>query len=128
MDRTAGGDKKRWLNFLGVIDANPRAPLLKVLNEETQEGVIRQYVEYEGEPGILVRGYLLKPKKVRRPLPGVVALHSTSDNQMIYISGAEKGKIVPFGFELAQRGFVVICPQCFLWQKNEGRDWEHSIY
>jgi len=118
--------KKRWLDYLGAIKPNPETPVLKVLSEERQKGIIRQYVEYEGEPGIMVRGYLLKPENLQQALPGVVALHSTSDNQMLCISGAEKGKYIQFGFELAQQGFVVFCPQCFLWFKNEGRNWEEQ--
>ena len=118
--------KKRWLDYLGALKPNPTTPVLKVLNEEKQNGIIRQYVEYEGEPGIMVRGYLLKPETLQQALPGVVALHSTSDTQMLYISGAEKGKIVPFGYELAQQGFVVFCPQCYLWHENEGRNWEEQ--
>lgn len=116
--------KKRWLDYLGALPPNPNAPVLKVLKEEKQEGILRQYVEYEGEPGIMVRGYLLKPENIKKPRPGVIALHSTSDTRMRYISGAEQGKIVPFGFELAKQGFVVFCPQCYLWHENEGRNWE----
>ncbi len=116
--------KKRWLAYLGALDPNPKSPVLKVLKEEKQEGVLRQFVEYEGEPGILVRGYLLKPENMKKPRPGVVALHSTSDEQMLYISGAEEGKIVPFGYNLAKQGFVVFCPQCYLWHDNENQTWE----
>ena len=118
--------KKRWLDYLGAPKPNPSKPVLKLLSEERQEGIIRQYVEYEGEPGTRVYGYLLKPETLQQKLPGVVALHSTSDNQMLCISGAEKGKYVQFGFELAQQGFVVFCPQCFLWHENEGRNWEEQ--
>lgn len=119
--------KKRWLGYLGALPANPDPPKLKVLKEEKTEGIIRQYVEYEGEPGINVRGYLLKPEKISKPLPGIVALHSTSDNQMLYISGAEKGKIVPFGLRLAKQGYVVFCPQCFLWHEKGDRSFEEMV-
>ena len=116
--------KKRWLDFLGVMEPNPKAPQLKVLNEVNDKGVIRQYVEYEGEPGIMVRGYLLKPENIQQAIPGVVALHSTSDNQMIYISGLQEGEKVAFGYKLARMGFIVLCPQCYLWHENQGRNWE----
>lgn len=118
--------KQRWLDYLGAIEPNPETPVLKVLSEENHKGIIRQYVEYEGEPGKTVYGYLLIPETMSQPLPGVVALHSTSDNKMLCISGAEVGKYVQFGFELAQKGFVVFCPQCFLWHENEGRNWEEQ--
>ena len=117
---------KRWLDYLGALDPNPEAPVLRVLKEDKPDGLVRQYVEYEGEPGITVRGYLLKPGRIHEPLPGVVALHSTSDNQMIHIAGIQEGRLVAFGYKLARQGFVVFCPQCFLWHDNEDRNWEQQ--
>lgn len=111
--------RKRWLDYLGALEPNPAVPKIKVLKEDHPEGLIRQYVEYEGEPGIMVRAYVIKPQKIRNPLPGIVAMHSTSDNQMLFIAGVEEGKIVAFGYNLAKQGYVVICPQCFLWH-NKG--------
>ena len=116
--------KKRWLDYLGAMNPNPKTPELKILKEERIDGLVRQYVEYEGEPGLPVRGYLLIPENIDKPLPGVVALHSTSDNQMIHIAGIQEGRLVAFGYKLAKQGFVVFCPQCFLWHENEGRHWE----
>ena len=58
-------------------------------------------------------------------------MHSTSDNQMIYIAGVEEGKIVPFGFRLAKQGYMVFCPQCFLWRDKGELDYEQvspSLY
>ncbi len=119
--------KNRWLYYLGALDPNPKIPELKVLEEDRPEGLLRQYVEYEGEPGIMVRGYLLKPENINEPLPGVIALHSTSDNQMIYIAGFKKGRLLGFGYNLARQGFVVFCPQCFLWHDRGGRSYEQQV-
>ena len=118
--------KKRWLDYLGALDPNPKTPVLKVMKEDKPEGLVRQYIEYEGEPGIMVRGYLIKPGRIHEPLPGVVAMHSTSDNQMLGIAGVEEGKIVPFGYRLALQGFVVFCPQCFLWHNKAEWDGEQQ--
>ncbi len=116
--------KKRWLDYLGALDANPNTPVLKVLKEDKPEGLVRQLVEYEGEPGIMVRGYLLKPGRIHEPLPGIVAMHSTSDSQMLGIAGVEEGRIVAFGYNLAKQGNVVFCPQCYLWH-NKG-EWNYE--
>lgn len=116
--------KKRWLEYLGALSPNPSVPKLKVLKEDHPEGLIRQLIEYEGEPGIKVQAYLLKPQNISAPLPGIVALHSTSDNQMLYISGVKKGKIVAFGYNMAKQGYVVICPMCFLWHERNDRSGE----
>jgi hypothetical protein len=110
--------EKRWLDYLGAIEPNPNPPLLRVIKEDYPEGMVRQLVEYEGEPGLFVQGYLIKPRQIAKPLPGVVALHSTS-YRLNYIAGIEEGKPHAFGYKLAQQGFVVFCPVCFLFWKNE---------
>lgn len=116
--------KKRWLDYLGPLPVNPYPPELKILQEERTEGLIRQYIEYEGEPGIKVQAYLIKPQNITTPIPGVVTMHSTSDKMMHYISGVEKGNIVAFGYKLAQQGYMVICPQCFLMHNRGSMDGE----
>jgi hypothetical protein len=109
------------------LKQNPVAPKLRAIKEDTPENLVRQYVSYEGEPGITVYGYLIKPRRINKPLPGIVALHSTSDNEMLYIAGVEKGRIVDFGYQLAKRGFVVFCPQCFLWHNRDDRSFEQQV-
>lgn len=118
---------KRWSDYLGALKPNPSVPQLRVLSEEITEGIIRRYVEYEGEPGMLDRGYLLMPEQINGKLPGVVAMHSTSDFEMLHISGAKQGKIVPFGYRLAKMGFVVFCPQCFLWRDRGDRTYPEQV-
>lgn len=118
---------KRWGDYLGIIEPNPNIPLLRILQEETEDDIIRQYVEYESEPGLMVNAYLVKPQGIKSPMPAVVALHSTSDNKMLYISGAQKGEITPLGLNLAKQGFIVICPQCFLWHDKGDRSYEQQV-
>jgi hypothetical protein len=118
---------KRWSDYLGIIKPNPNSPVIRILKEEISDGLIRQYIDYENEPGIIVRAYLIKPKSIAKALPGVVALHSTSDNKMLYISGVEKGEITPLGYSLAKLGFVVICPVCFLWHDKGERTYEQQV-
>ena len=119
--------KERWLDYLGPLEPNPYPPELKVLKEDRPKGLIRQLVEYESEPGIMVKGYLIKPEQISEPLPGVVAMHSTSDKQMVYIAGVEEGKIVAFGYKLAQQGFVVFCPLCYLWHDKGERNYVEQV-
>jgi Dienelactone hydrolase family len=118
---------KRWGNYLGILKPNSNPPKLRIIAEEEIDGLIRQHVEYESESGLFVKGYLLKPKGIVKPLPGVVALHSTSDNKMLYIAGIETGKIVQLGFKMAKQGFVVFCPMCFLWHEKEDKTYEQQV-
>ena len=116
--------RERWKKYLGALPPNPNAPVLKVLKEDRPENLIRQLVSYESEPGITVKGYLIKPATITKPLPGTVVMHSTSDTEMLYIAGVKEGKIVPFGYRLAKQGFVVFCPQCFLMHEKGDRNGE----
>lgn len=119
--------RRKWLDYLGVMESNPNPPKLKLIKEDRPENLIRQLVAYESEPGITVHGYLIKPLNITKPLPGIVAMHSTSDRQMVYIAGVGKGKIVDFGYQLAKRGFVVFCPLCFLWHDKGDRNYEQQV-
>jgi hypothetical protein len=119
--------KRIWAEYLGIIDSNPDPPAVTVLSEEKPEGLVRQLIEYESEPGIRVKAYLLRPREIAGTIPAVVALHSTSDNQMKFIAGVEKGEIKALGYNLASRGFIVICPMCFLWHEKGENTYEQQV-
>src|SRR5688572_7637700 len=50
-----------WRAFLGAIAAPGALVPPEVLEEDRPEGVIRQLIRYESEPGLPVEGYLLRP-------------------------------------------------------------------
>lgn len=111
-----------WLEFLGPMPpANPKIELA-TLEEDQARGVTRRLVRYEGEPGLRVEGYLLLPpahapgvaRDGRRA--GLVALHQTSRDTILEIAGLRGPPQQHLGLRLAERGFVVFCPRCFLWQ------------
>ena len=111
--------RKWWLEFLGPMLAERKAvPKLKVLEEDRPDGVIRQLVEYEVEPGILTQAYLLKPAKQEGRVPGVVAFHSTVDESILQPAGVKGVPEKAFGLRFARQGRVVICPRNYLWPDN----------
>ena len=116
----------RWLNYLGPLPANSNTPKLTNLKEDRPEGLVRQLVEYEGEPGIVVQGYLIRPQHIRNHLPGVVVLHSSINDPLAHISGIESDKVIPLGLTIAQLGFVTFSPICFLWH-DKGDDITYEI-
>jgi dienelactone hydrolase len=119
--------RKRWQEYLGIIPPNTDPPKIRVLKEDYPDGMIRQLIEYENEPGETAQAYIIRPEKRKDRMPGVIALHSTSDNQMHYIAGIEKGKISPMGLNLAKKGFVVLCPMCFLWRDKGERTYDAQV-
>ncbi|MCU0709452.1 MAG: dienelactone hydrolase family protein [Pirellula sp.] len=127
--------KKEWMEFLGPMPLERPPIQLEVLSTEIVPGdgarehvVVRQLVRYEGEPDWFVEGYLLYPQVVdrtdssegsedRKPsLPGIVALHPTSNKTIDEIAGVAGADSAMTGLKLARRGYVVFCPRCFLWQ------------
>ena len=60
--------RKAWLEFLGPMPDPRPVVKLQVLKTEKIGETIRQLVRYEGEPGILVEGYLLLPDSAEQPV------------------------------------------------------------
>jgi dienelactone hydrolase len=105
-----------WLDFLGPPPAKRgTAPKLEVIEEDRPEGLVRQLVRYEVEPGLATEAYLVKPARVEGKAPGIVALHSTVDHSIRQPAGVEGAPEKAFGLQFARRGCVVICPRNHLW-------------
>jgi len=109
--------REKWLTFLGPMP-EPRPQIkLDVMRTEQLEGVTRQLIRYEGEPGTFVEGYLLIPNKgadEAAKQPGILALHPTTNATIDDIAGVSGSELRQFGLKLAERGSVVFCPRCFL--------------
>jgi hypothetical protein len=117
--------RQEWQKFLGPMPDPRPVVKLEVLKTEIIGEVTRQLVRYECEPELFVEAYLLLPAKhdgtpesfvSTKPLPAIVALHPTTDASIDEIAGVSGRDHMHSGLKLAQRGFVVICPRCFLWQ------------
>lgn len=118
--------KERWLDFIGIIKPNPNPPELKIVEEDYPTGVIRQLVEYECEPGMVVQGYLIKPRYHEGSPPGVLTLHSTTDNTIKQPAGVQGATEKAFGLKLAQLGCVTFSPVNFLWVDKGDRTYEEQ--
>jgi dienelactone hydrolase len=108
--------RRWWLDFLGPMPAERRAaPKLTLLEEDRPDGVIRQLVRYEIEPGIMTEAYLLKPANVSGKAPGIAVFHSTQNYTIRQPAGLEGPPEKFFGLRYAKRGCVCFCPRNFLW-------------
>jgi len=111
--------RDRWIKFLGPMPEPRPAVALEILKTESLPTIVRQLVRYEGEPGIFVEGYLLMPKATvdsKAKHPAVLAMHPTTNATIDDIAGISGQDTKQFGLALAQQGFIVFCPRCFLWQ------------
>jgi dienelactone hydrolase len=108
--------RRWWLDFLGPMPAERKtAPKLTVLEEDRPDGVIRQLVRYEIEPGITTEAYLLKPQNQTGKAPGIAVFHSTVNYTIRQPAGLEGPPEKFFGLRYAQKGCVCFCPRNFLW-------------
>jgi dienelactone hydrolase len=108
-----------WLEFLGPLPAEHKAaPRLEVLAEDRPEGVVRQLVRYEVEPGLFTEAYLLRPARLDGKAPAVAVFHSTIDHSIRQPAGVEGAAEKAFGLKLARKGCVAFCPRNFLWPDN----------
>ena len=112
--------RKAWLAFLGTIPDRRPSDNLEVLEEDRPDGVIRECVSYQSEPGLRVEAYLLRPAKPGRGRPGAVVLHSTVDWTIRQPAGLEGPEELHIGLHLARRGYVAFCPRNFLWDYRQG--------
>lgn len=108
--------RESWAAFIGEMKLDRSHNRFEVLEEDRPRGCVRQLIRYESEPGLPVEAYLLKPNRLTGRVPGVVAMHSTCDQTIRQPAGVEGDPEDFFGLKLAQRGCIVVCPRCFLWQ------------
>lgn len=120
--------RRWWLEFLGDLRIDrPQPPPLKVLEEDRPNGVVRQLVEYELEPGLTGEAYLLKPARIDGRCPGVIVLHSTVTHTIRQPAGLEGPQSKWFGLHLARQGCVTFCPRCFLWSRDLTIGYEEHV-
>jgi len=114
-----GEIREWWIDFLQPLKRDDQPPKFTVLNEERIGDVVRMRISYESGKDWPTEAYLLKPAKLTGKVPGVVVLHSTVDHSIHQPAGVKGIREKFFGLELAQRGYVTICPRNFLWPNND---------
>jgi len=108
----------------------PVAPMPEIVRREDRDTYVQEYLTFQTTPDLRVPAYVLIPKHVKRPAPGIVLLHCHGG---LYVWGKEKvvelareptaltdfkrqlygGKSI--GAELVRRGYVVITIDMFYW-------------
>jgi dienelactone hydrolase len=113
--------RRWWLDFLGPLPAERKAaPKLTVVEEDRTEGVVRQLVRYDIEPGLATEAYLLKPEKPTGKAPGIAVFHSTVPYSIRQPAGLEGAPEKFFGLRYAKQGCVCFCPRNYLWPQTVG--------
>jgi dienelactone hydrolase len=108
-----------WLDFLGPWEVAAAGNQHRLLAEEQATGCRRRLIRYATEFDEEVDAWLLLPAdeaaRPERGWPGAVVFHSTTDQTIDEPAGTDPSDAVAIGTWLCQRGFVVLCPRCHLW-------------
>lgn len=109
-----------WRNFLGAYSPleQPLPLDIETLESETLEYCTRTLIRYQADQGRKVRAYLLTPRSTDGPFPAIVAFHGTSPTTFQKLVGVTGDPERQMGLRLAKVGFVVLCPENFLWEKD----------
>ncbi len=116
-----------WRLFLGKIPVPEQPASIEELDSErvapitpSDYPVVRTKIRIAVEPDRFIGGYLLRPEDpaTAGQRPGVVVLHSTVDYTIRQPAGLEGPTEKHIGLHLARRGYVCICPRCFLWEEG----------
>lgn len=108
-----------WQEFLGPDLKKPDHDNITMIHSESIDGLKRDRIRYECEPGLFVEAYVLRPlMPTAAKLPGIVVLHHTANATIDEVAGISGRESLQLGFKLAKRGFIAICPPCFLWHDS----------
>lgn len=116
--------RERWTKFLfgGTLPA--KQPPLRIREElsERSDSIERFHLTYEVEPGTTTEAYLLRPRDPNGKHLGIVLFHQT-DPATIEVTGSldpepEESPKEISAVHLVQRGYVVLCPKCFIFGEH----------
>ncbi len=112
----------RWKTFLGLYHLPPiKAPLnIQITFVDTFRSCSRYRLQYnlESKGNFTTEAYLLVPNAILlKKMPAFVAFHQTTDNHAKEPAGLGAGSPpnMTYGVQLAELGYVVLCPRNFLY-------------
>ncbi len=113
--------RSEWQTLLGEFPKEKVPLKVEVVATETLPEFTRQLVKYQIEDGVFTDAYVLTPRKVAGKLPGIVVFHQTVKSQAQQAAGVDASNPeLTHGVQLVKRGYVVICPRCFIFADGAG--------
>ena len=113
---------------LGSLTDREKPPLdyTVLATEDIGDGLVREKVHYQSEPGEYIPAYLLRPARPIGPLAGILASHGHGGRYEIGgakvcgLSERDNARGHDYGLQLARAGYVVLCPDtvCFGERRN----------
>ena len=114
-ERSRHALRSRWMAILGKFPEIPKSLSVAVHSREDLGRFSREVVSFETEGGDRLRAALLSPpRKDEGKLAAVVVFHETTPLTYRQPAGLAGDSDRHFGVELVRRGYVVLCPECFI--------------
>ena len=121
--KAAGGTMKKARTPESLIELlggfpNPQPLRARVLDVQELDTHTRRLVEYATDEGEQVQAFLLVPRRIEGPMPGVLAIHQDGGVRPYAHGKSEPAGIggdpeLAYGRELCERGYVVLCSDRF---------------
>src|SRR5262249_16381505 len=114
--------RDRWNTRLGKAPAKADKLDLKVEKTEKLDGYSRQLLSFASEGDDRIRAYLLVPDDLKEgeKRPAVIVFHPTTRDTLHEPVGVGKKTWGALGTYLARRGYIVLCPECYILKDLEG--------
>jgi len=107
----------RLLGQMPLTDFAPTEVCFEVIETAPLgDGIVKEEIAYDGDPGEQITAYLLRPEPVQSSRPAVIVLHGHGPYAIGKSSIVSEGRTEhAFAFGLVRRGFVVLAPDflCF---------------
>lgn len=109
---------------------NPVDLDIRITDEVKGKGFIRQSITFASEPGDRIPTLLYIPTDVKKnkKMPAMLALHPTGPKGKLIVAGEGPLENRQYALELAQRGYVVVCPDYLSFGDYADYDFEADNY
>jgi dienelactone hydrolase len=115
-EKTRAQLRAAWMERLGPPPARPEKLDVTIEKSEKLEGYERRLLRFLAEGDDYIRSYLLLPAGLKEgeKRPAVVVFHQTSRDTLKESVGLGSKKELALGVHLVQRGYIVLCPECYI--------------
>lgn len=108
--------EKAWRDRLGPMPKPPKALAARTEQVEKCDGFTRELVSFVSAEGDRIRAYLLIPDGIKEgeKRPAIVVFHQTTTDTLKEPAGLGTNPTLALGVHLVKRGYVVLCPECYI--------------
>ncbi|MCC6168824.1 MAG: hypothetical protein IT329_16500 [Caldilineaceae bacterium] len=125
--------RARLVELMGIRRLIPTPPNPRITEAVACDGYVRQRVEIDTEPGVVMPLYVLIPDGLAGGAPALIAAHGHSSGGKLAVAGIAATPAVgetirqhnyDYGVQAVRRGYIVFCPDARGF--GERREWIYA--